>query len=103
MSSTPPPLALSDEQITTVMQLARPLPPEQRVQFLEMVAARLNGKRDVGDGAIYQLCRELQRELFSPPDLGNNNHVGKYARPLSRATRPQPPLRAEFGACASCW
>jgi hypothetical protein len=22
----------------------------------------------IGDGALYRLCRELQRELFDPPD-----------------------------------
>jgi hypothetical protein len=65
----PAPLALTDAQITTIMALARPLLPDQRTAFLEMVAAKLrelcNG--DVGDGVIYRLCRELQREFFDPP------------------------------------
>jgi hypothetical protein len=63
----PQPLALSDSQIATVMQLSRPLLPDQRVTFVELLATRLNGHREIGDGALYQLCRDLQRGLFSPP------------------------------------
>jgi hypothetical protein len=63
----PTPLALPDSQITTIMQLARPLQPQQRSTFLEMLAAKLNGQRELGDGAIYRLCRELQRRHYDPP------------------------------------
>ena len=60
------PVALTDSQITTIMQLARALLPDQRARFLEMVAAKLARRSgDVGDGVIYRLCRELQRELLS--------------------------------------
>ena len=51
------PIHLSDAQITTVMQLARPLQPDQRVAFLEMLVAKLNGCRELGDGQLYQICR----------------------------------------------
>jgi hypothetical protein len=80
-----PPLALSDSEIATIMQLARPLLPAQRVAFLEMLAARLNGQRELGDGAIYRLCRELQRQYFRPPQFDSDNG-GKYDR-LRRRTR----------------
>jgi hypothetical protein len=75
-------LALSDAQITCVMQLSRPLLPDQRVAFVELLAAKLNGHREIGDGTLYQLCRDLQRELFSPPleTEPRHRHVGKYAR-----------------------
>jgi hypothetical protein len=80
---SPAPLALSDSEISTIMALARPLPPVQRTAFLEMVAAKLRERcnGDVGDGVIYQLCRDLQRELFSPPLEADERHrVGKYGR-----------------------
>jgi hypothetical protein len=80
----PEPLCLSDEQITTIMQLARPLLPDQRTAFLEMLATRLDGCRELGDGAIYRLCRELQREYFEPPQFDSDNG-GKYDRMLRRA------------------
>jgi hypothetical protein len=55
----PPPLALSDSQLTTIMQLSRPLLPDQRVTFVELLATRLNGHREIGDSALYQLCRDF--------------------------------------------
>jgi hypothetical protein len=72
------PLALSDEQVTTIMQLARPLSPDQRTAFLELLAAKLNGQRELGDGALYRLCRETQREFFDPPNLGRMAGTSKY-------------------------
>jgi hypothetical protein len=61
------PIALSDAQITTIMQLSRPLLPHERVTFLEMLVTKLNGHREIGDGELFRLCRELQRQLFDPP------------------------------------
>jgi hypothetical protein len=79
---SPAPLALTDAQITAVMALARPLSPDQRTAFVELLAAKLNGHREIGDGTLYQLCRDLQRELFSPPLETKPGHrrVGKYGR-----------------------
>jgi hypothetical protein len=76
----PPLVALTDAQITTVMQLARPLLPQQRTAFLDMIAAKLNGQRELGDGALYRLCRELLREheLFDPP---LESHPGSGRQP----------------------
>jgi hypothetical protein len=51
-----PPLALTDAQLTTVMQLSRPLQPAQRRVFVEMIAARLKGRREIGDGELYRIC-----------------------------------------------
>jgi hypothetical protein len=72
------PIALTDEQITTIMQLTRPLQPDQRVAFFEMLAAKLNGRREIGDGTIYRLCRELQREVFAPPVIERTGSISKY-------------------------
>ena len=79
-----PPLALSDAQLTTIMQLSRPLLPAQRIAFLEMLAAKLNGRGELGDGTLYQLCRELQRQHFSPPEF-DRDEGGKYDRMVRRA------------------
>jgi hypothetical protein len=64
---TPEPIHLTDSQITQLMQLARPLQPAQRRVFVEMIAARLNGQREIGDGALYQIRRELQRQVLGAP------------------------------------
>jgi hypothetical protein len=44
----------------------------ERVQ--NRVSAKLQGRGELGDGAIYRLCRELQRELFSPPLATERGH-----------------------------
>jgi hypothetical protein len=81
-----PPLALSDAQVSAIMALSRPLSPDQRSRFLEMLAAKLTGQRELGDGAIYRLCRELQREHFDPPQfVSDDSGVSKYDRVLRRA------------------
>ena len=75
-----PPLALTDSQLTAVMQLARPLSPRQRSTFLEMLAVRLNGRRELGDGQVHRICAELLREhkLFDPP---LESHPGSGRQP----------------------
>jgi hypothetical protein len=64
------------------MQLSRPLLPDQRIAFVELLAAKLNGHREIGDGALYQILRELQRELLIPPledhHSGRIRGAGKY-------------------------
>jgi hypothetical protein len=80
------PLALTDAQISAIMALSRPLSPDQRSRFLEMLAAKLDGRRELGDGQLYRLCRELQREYFSPPDF-NVDSGGKWNGRAVRSAR----------------
>jgi hypothetical protein len=71
----PPPISLSDIAMAQLMAACRPLPAVDRTRFLQLVAERLNGKREVGDGEIFRLIREAQRAVFDPPHLGT---YGKY-------------------------
>jgi hypothetical protein len=70
---------------TSIMQLSRPLAPDQRTAFLEMLADKLRGRGELGDGELHLICRQLLRErgLFSPPLETESGHrranVGKYA------------------------
>jgi hypothetical protein len=80
------PLRLTDEQITCIMQLSRPLLPDQRVVFVELLVSKLNGHCEVGDGQLHRLCAEIQRQLFDPPlstHVGTPQHVRK-----TKATAP---------------
>src|SRR5258708_34904667 len=63
------PIALSDAQITTIMQLSRPLAPAERTAFVELLAAKLNGRREIGDGELHRLVRTIIRDhhLFDAP------------------------------------
>ena len=55
-----PPLALTNEMISTLTMLAQPLRRDQRGPFLEAVA-RLRREEVVGEGSVSRIARELQR------------------------------------------
>jgi hypothetical protein len=46
------PLSLSDESMTLLLNLAEPIPRDQRGAILEAVAARLRSEAVLGDGAV---------------------------------------------------
>jgi hypothetical protein len=47
------------------------------------LASKLSGRREINDGMLYQLCRELQRQHFSPPTFAQDEG-GKYDRIVRR-------------------
>jgi hypothetical protein len=63
-----PPLALSDDQLTAIMQAAAPLPFNRRAAFLEEIAAQLRG-REIGDGLVHRVIAQVQHAHFDPPDF----------------------------------
>jgi hypothetical protein len=63
-----PPIRLTDDEMTAVLQAARPLAVEDRDAFLCDVAAELRG-REVGPGTVHRVCVEVQKRYFVPPDL----------------------------------
>jgi len=56
-----PPLALTNEMISTLTMLAQPLRREQRDSFLQTVARRLRHEEVVGEGRVSRIAHELQR------------------------------------------
>ena len=58
------PLALSDEQMTTVLQAAAPLQVVDRAPFLEALAVMLRSEPVLGDGTVARACRLLQAEFM---------------------------------------
>ena len=67
MSSTP--IALSDTELTAIMDACRPLAPHARDRFLRQVAAAIVALPERGDGAIHRAIRSVWREHFGAPDL----------------------------------
>jgi hypothetical protein len=57
-------ISLSDEQLKQVMELARPLAPWQRDQFLRAVARNLDGV-EVGDDTVHSAAIAAQREVIN--------------------------------------
>jgi hypothetical protein len=61
------PIALSDSELDIVFAAARPLAVQDRDPFLRDVAERLAALPERGDGIVFQMCREVQREHWNPP------------------------------------
>jgi hypothetical protein len=61
------PIALTDSELDIVFAAARPLQLEDRDPFLRDVAERLAALPERGDGLVFQICREVQREHWDPP------------------------------------
>jgi hypothetical protein len=61
------PIALTDSELDIVFAAARPLAVQDRDPFLRDVAERLAALPHLGDGLVFQICREVQREHWDPP------------------------------------
>jgi hypothetical protein len=73
------PLASTDAEFDAVFSAARPLDPALRDPFLQAVATALQGCSEIGPGAVFVVCRELQRQFFDPP-LDEPRAVSRWAR-----------------------
>jgi len=60
-------LGLTDSELDIVFAAARPLEVANRDAFLQAVASRLSSLPHLGDGLVFQICREVQREHWEPP------------------------------------
>jgi hypothetical protein len=75
-----PPLRLSDDELDAVFDAARPIDPDLRDPFLRAVAHALQQDcaGEIGPGTGARVCRELQRQFFSPPDFARASGSSKY-------------------------
>jgi hypothetical protein len=64
-----PPLAVTDEQITAIMDAAAPLASADRTAFLEEVVQLLDGQ-PIGDGLIFRTVRVVQARYLDVPKWG---------------------------------
>jgi hypothetical protein len=65
------PLDFSDEEMTLLLELSRPIAPAQRSAFLDAVAAAI-GEQASGPGLVHQVGRRVQRQFWTPPQLSPN-------------------------------
>ena len=61
------PIALTDEQMDSVLRAAAPLEPQDRSAFLEDLARELAALPDIGDGALHRVIMSVQRKHWDPP------------------------------------
>jgi hypothetical protein len=76
MPHATPPLRLTDSELVSIIALTTPLAPHPRDQFLQALAAVLQG-RELGPGSVHRAVAQVQREYFDPP-LETRTGVGKY-------------------------
>ena len=61
-------VTLTDEQQAAILNVARPLSPAERMEFMAALAELPASRRlSLGDGELGRTLRSLQREYFRPP------------------------------------
>ena len=76
-----PPLSVSDRQLDAIFAATAPLQPIERSAFLAALAHRLRGCRDVGDGELHRIIREVLREVWKP------RRIARHEQPVHRAVK----------------
>ena len=78
------PLALSDDQMTALINAAQPLQRINRGEFLRSVADCFAGRSEVGHGELHRVIAEVQRRYFTPPSI-NEGRPPHVLRKIGRA------------------
>jgi len=69
-ATEPRPISLSDDQLIFLTDLVQPLPPPDRSQFLQLLAADLGHEQQpIGDGVFHRKASALFARFFRPPVL----------------------------------
>jgi hypothetical protein len=58
---------LTPEQEEILFRAAAPLDSEERDLFWARAAGHIGALAEIGDGAIFQIARQIQGELLKPP------------------------------------
>jgi hypothetical protein len=61
------PVPISDEAMTALFELARPLNPYDRIKFVESVVAALDGRAEIDVGLVHRVGAQLQRGFLGFP------------------------------------
>jgi hypothetical protein len=105
MQHATPPLALTDDQLATVLRAAEPLPPRDRTAFFAAVAQVLAGQAVLGDGIVGRTCSELRRRFMtSPPKVPRHEPRCRAVAPMASERAPKADVesssgRAKFHRC----
>jgi hypothetical protein len=81
MSAHPRPLAISDSQLSWLMNFVEPLEPTDRSAFLFALAALLHQEpQPIGDGALFRTARDLRKEFWRPPLVTSELDVSRPSK-----------------------
>jgi hypothetical protein len=83
------PATVSAECRLQLLRLAEPFPEIDRRGFFERIAERLARvpPDGVGDGIVFQVGREVQSEMFKPPDVDWGTDPPKRSKRIGLKTR----------------
>jgi hypothetical protein len=74
-------LSFSNDEMTVLLSLARPIAPEQRPQFIDAVAAAIEARGGPsGPGVVHQVGRLIQRQFWEPPSISPNASAPQHHR-----------------------
>ena len=111
----PPPLSLTDEEMSLLRELSAPIDHHLRPEFLAAVAAELEASGGGGPGLVHCVAAQVQRRFFGSrrssarantdaPKGGGHGVSGSGRAPSGRASRygsvADPSGRASSGAIA---
>ena len=60
---------LTDRQQSAVLRAANPLEAYQREAFITALSLLLKNHNEIGDGELFRILRELQREHYDFPSM----------------------------------
>jgi hypothetical protein len=89
------PISLSDESLTSLTQMLRPLEPVARIAFMDALAEELRGEpQPIGDGVLHRCAVTLlksgmfKREgAFVRDNAGYGSQAGIWHKPYSKRRR----------------
>jgi hypothetical protein len=69
----------TDDQLTEIFKLTRPLSVGCRDEFLQRLAQALQGREDVGDGELFRIARDIIKtnHLFAAPSAFERSPRGR--------------------------
>src|SRR5262249_49363769 len=80
LTSNAKPLELTDEQLSFIMEILKPIEAPERAAFLEALAIRLRQEAVVGDGNQYRISRELLRAGFFHAPIISTPTTGRRSK-----------------------
>jgi hypothetical protein len=89
LTSNAKPLELTDDQLSFLLQILKPIEPPERAAFLEALAIRLRSEPAIGDGNLFRICKELLRAgFFRAPILSSPQPSGLLRRSQLKNAEP---------------
>jgi hypothetical protein len=78
-------ISLDDAELAVITDLARPLPPERRSEFLAAVMQAASLHAEIGPGLISRIASEMQKSFFFGTPVPRREAAGSTRQHRARA------------------